>query len=317
MNFKKHSLLLAFAALTLAPSFVPAWADAPSSDALILSDRPQYQAPKPKSASAPLPPAKDWNSNEVNPNTAVKDSAQREINLPGVMKIQGANVNALDFTRARTIQMTNGGSATVYLSASEPNRIQLPFANPHIIGTTDITIDKRANSNNVYLGFKQGATKPTQVFFETPDGNGAVLGLQVVPKSIPSQTIIVEDVALRTTPEQAKANKSNEYITAMQSIMETAVSGGAPDGYSIVDLRVAPIAMGGLMVEVEKKLSNRESDIYIYKVTNPSTAVAYVRETDFDGDLVIAVSVHPKPALRPNESNKVVVIARKEKEKVQ
>ena len=129
--------------------------------------------------------------------------------------------------------------------------------------------------------------------------------------------IFVEDVASRTTPEQAKANKSNEYITSMQSIMETAVTGGAPDGYSVVDLRVPPIAMGGLMVEVEKKLSNREADIYIYKVTNPGSTTAYVRETDFDGDLVIAVSVHPKPALRPNESNKVVVVARKDKEKVQ
>ena len=71
--------------------------------------------------------------------------------------------------------------------------------------------------------------------------------------------------------------------------------------------------MNGLLVEVEKKLSNREADIYIYRITNPGPTSAYVRESEFDGDLVQAVSVYPKPALRANESNKVIVIARKEK----
>jgi len=292
------------------------WADAPNTEPMTVIER-AHNAAKPQGPTPNTQNSREWNSTEINPNTAVKDSAQREIKLPGVMKIQGASSNALDFTRARTVQLTNGGSVTLYMSATEPNRIQLPFVNPYVVGTTDITIEKRANSNNVYLGFKQGVTRPTQVFFETPDGNGPVLGIQVVPKGIPSQTIIVEDVASRTTPEQAKANKSNEYITSMQSIMETAVIGGTPDGYSIVDLRVAPIALGGLLVEVEKKLSNREADIYIYKVTNPGPSTAYVRETDFDGDLVVAVSVHPKPVLRTNESNKVVVVARKDRERMQ
>jgi conjugal transfer pilus assembly protein TraK len=296
-----------FAAIVFASSVGLTWADAASPDASPSTVRAAQHGTK------ETPAKKEWNSTEVNPNTAVKDSAQREIVLPGVMKIQGANANALDFTRARTIQLTNGGSVSVYLSSTEPNRIQLPFQNPHIIGTTDITVDKRANSNNVYIGFKQGVTRATQVFFETPDGAGPVLGLQLVPKGIPAQTIIVEDVASRTTPEQAKANKSSEYITAMQSLMETVAFGGTPNGYSTVELKVAPIAMGGLMVEVEKKLSNREADIYIYRITNPGPATAYVRESDFDGDLVQAVSVYPKPSLRANESNKVIVIARKEK----
>lgn len=308
MKIRSNLYLVALA--TLSVWMNPAWADAPTGDGEIKTIKPVQAAPKPS-------PKKEWNSLEVNPAIAVKDNAQKEIVLPGVMKIQGAALNALDFTRARTVQMNNGGSVSIYLSSTEPNRIQLPFTNPHIIGTTDVMIDKRANSNNIYVGFRQGATKPVPIFIETQDGNGPVLGLQLIPKAISSQTIIVEDVAPRSTAEQTKAAKSSEYITATQSLMETVGLGGTPNGYSIVELNVPPIAMNGLLVEVEKKLSNRESDIFIYKVTNPGPDATVVKEDEFDGDLVQAISIHPKPSLKMGEATKVIVIARKEKAKGQ
>jgi conjugal transfer pilus assembly protein TraK len=308
MKIRSNFYLAALAAISIWSN--SAWADAPTADGEIKPTKPPVATSKPIQK-------KEWNSLEVNPAIAVKENAQKEIVLPGVMKIQGASVNALDFTRARTVQMSNGGSVSVYLSATEPNRIQLPFTNPHIIGTTDVMIDKRANSNNIYIGFKQGVTKPVPIFIETQDANGPVLGLQLIPKGISSQTIIVEDVAPRFTAEQTKAAKSSEYIASTQSLMETVGLGGTPSGYSIVELNVPPIAMNGLLVEVEKKLSNRESDIFIYRVTNPGPDSTVVKEDEFDGDLVQAISIHPKPSLKMGEMTKVIVIARKEKAKGQ
>jgi conjugal transfer pilus assembly protein TraK len=300
-KYPRH--LVALACLLLA-SF--SWADAPAPDSIPAIDRPHSDAVK------KAPAKKEWNSTEVNPATAVKNTPAKEINLPGVMKIEGASTNALDFTRARTIQMNNGGSVSVYLSSNEPNRIQLPFVNPHVIGTTDVMIDKRAKSNNIYVAFKQGVTKPVPIFIETDDGSGPVLGLQLIPKGIASQTIIVEDVAPRTASDASKSNKGSEYVASTQGLMETVALNATPNGYSIVEINVPPIAMNGLLVEVEKKLSNREADIFVYRVLNPGPAATTVRESEFDGDLVQAISVHPKPNLKAGESTRVIVLARKE-----
>lgn len=272
---------------------------------------PDVEAKKSGTAKKISTKNKTFNPLEVHQDIALKDRAKKEIVLPGVMRIDGEHQHALDFSRARRISMNNGGSVSVYLSATEPNRIQLPFANPHIIGTTDLAIDKRATSNNVYIGFKQGATRTTQIFFEPPEG-GAVLGLQLMPKNIPAQTIIVEDVAPALTAAQSKANKSSDYITAVQSLMETVALGATPQGYAIVEMAIPPIAMNGLMIRLEKKLSHRDADIYVYQVTNPTSKTTTVQETEFDGELVQAVSIYPKPLLKTNESTRAIVIAKKE-----
>ncbi len=304
MKLHKYSRTFMTLASLLLPFF--AWADASTPDSSPAIDKLRTEIIK----NVPL--KKEWNSNEINPATAVKNSLSKEINLPGVMKIEGASVNALDFTRARTIQMNNGGSVSVYLSSTEPNRIQLPFVNPHVIGTTDVMIDKRAKSNNIYVAFKQGVTKPVPIFIETDDGSGPVLGLQLIPKGIASQTIIVEDVAPRTASDATKGSKGNDYVASTQGLMEMVALNATPNGYSIVEVSVPPIGMNGLLIEVEKKLSNREADIYVYRVSNPGPAATTVRESEFDGDLVQAISVHPKPNLKAGESTRVIVLARKE-----
>ena len=247
---------------------------------------------------------------KVEPSLAVKETPAKEIVLPGVMKLAGENVQALDFTSARVISLNNGGSQTVYLSVTEPNRIQLPFSNPRIIGTTDLVIEKTATSNNVYIGFKSDVAYPVQVFMEGPDG-GPVLGLQLVPKIIQSQTIIVQDDTPAASPEQRRASKSSEYITSLQSLAETVALGSIPNGYSTVDEDLPVIVMNGLMVDVYRRYSNREGDIYVYTVTNSNQAQATVRESEFDGDTVLAVSIFPKPVLASGEKTQVIVITRK------
>lgn len=238
----------------------------------------------------------------------------KEVPLPGVMKIEGEPVQTPEFGRARTVQMSNGGAQAVYLSATEPNRIQLPFTNPHIVATNEVRIERRANSNNIYVAFNAGVKRAVPIFIEAPDGSGPVLGLQLIPKEIIAQTLIVEDVSPRTAPTaKTKEQKSSEYIESVQDLMESVANNDTPQGYTIVDLIVPPIGMNGLLVEVEKKLSGKESDFFIYRVTNPSNKATIVKEEEFDGDMVLAVSIHPKSNLSPGQSTKVVVMASKTK----
>ena len=244
---------------------------------------------------------------------AFKETPPKAITLPGVMKMEGENAQALDLTRARVVSLNNGGSQTVYLSTTEPNRIQLPFVNPRVAGTTDLTIDKSSTSNNVYVGFvNNNTTHVSQVFFEGPDG-GPVLGLQIVPKNIPSQTIIVQDDAPAASAEQRKDSKSSEHVTAIQSLMETVALGASPNGYSIVEGTLPTMIMNGLTIEVNRRYSNRDGDIYVYTVTNGGPAPATVRESEFDGDTVQAVSIFPKPVLLSGEKTQVIVLAGKVK----
>lgn len=288
--------------------FAPAWSDAPST-----ADAATSPASADKKTGTSK--KKEWRSTEVHPSVAVKDTKPKEVVLPGVLTIAGESADALDFTRARTIPLTNGGAVSVYLSLKEPNRIQLPFNDPYVIANTDVEVKKRANSNNIYIEFVAGVEKAVPIFIEMPDGSGPVLGLQLIPKEIPAQTIIVEDVAGASSASRAITAKSGEYVSSVQQLMEVAALGGTPNGFSIVELKTPPIGMNGLMVEVDKKLSNRDSDIYIYKVTNPGTTKTTVKENEFDGDLVQAVSIFPSPLLAPGETIRVIVMARKEKMK--
>lgn len=305
---KKHHLL--FLAL-LTASIVRAEADANSST----ENRPPRWRDTPLASPPVAPKAKNPATSEVRPALAVKNTLRKEINLPGVLKLEGEDALALDLTRARRIQMNNGGAVAVYISDSEPNRIQLPFVNPRVVSLNIIEVDRRQDSNNIYISLKPEADKkkPIPIFIEHPSGRGPVLTLQLVPKGIISQTMIVDDVAPEASEAQLKAQRSSEYITQTQALLEMVAQGGSPQGYSQVELLVPPIAFNGLLIEVEKKLSNRDNDIFIYQVTNPGPRTAVLKESEFDGDLVQAVSIHPSPTLKAGEKTRVLVLSRKER----
>jgi conjugal transfer pilus assembly protein TraK len=244
----------------------------------------------------------------VHPEAAIKDTAAPEINLPGVMKVAGADAHALDFSRARVVDVTDGGSQTVYVSHVDQNRIQLPWPNTKVIGTEELTIDKNSSSNNVYVQFKEGVQRAVTVWFEQP-GSSKALGLQLVPKQIPAQTIRVRDTSLLAG--EPKPVKGNDYVAVTQGLMEQVALGGTPQGYSAVDIAVGPIAMNGLVVTPQKQYSSADKDIYVYDVANPGPQKASLQEKEFDGDNVLAVSIFPKPVLAANEHTRVIVLTRK------
>lgn len=276
---------------------------------------PDAEASAHAASAKPVRTKKERNALLVDPTTAVRETPLREVVLPGVLTIAGESRTALDFTRTRVVSMSDSTNAAVYLSSNSDNRIQLPFTNPFIRSNSDLNIEVNkgvngAPGNFIYVGFN--VKRPVQIFIEPPDGS-ASLGLRLIPKDIPSQTIVVEDVTGITSADLRRANKSNDYVTQVQSLMEVVALHGIPNGYSVVDMELPPIAMNGLVVDAKKKFSNRTSDIYLYQVTNPGPAVANLNEREFDGDLVQAVSVFPKPRLAAGETTDVMVMSGKPK----
>ncbi|WP_049096367.1 TraK domain-containing protein [Burkholderia cepacia] len=251
---------------------------------------------------------------KVDPSIALKNTAAKEIVLPGVLTVPGEGIGVPDPSNVQKISWTNTGNKTVYLSADEPNRILLPFKNPYIVRTSDVQADKRETSNIVYVYWATPDVQARHLYVETPDG-GASLGLDIIPKKIPAQTIIITDDTSIVSGRRPKTSTSSEYTSHIQDLMAAIALGKAPDGFSQVDIQLPPIAMNGLSATVDTRYSSREGDLYVYTVRNPTQSRAVLREEEFDGPEVIAVSIFPKPVLLPGEKTLVIVMARKREER--
>lgn len=253
----------------------------------------------------------------VDPTIAVKATPPKEIDLPGVLHVPGDKLGTIDPTRAQPVSWTNGGSKTVYLSVTEPNRIELPFKNPYIIRTSDVNADHRKESNNVYVYWnvqRPEDAQPRQIYIEPPGGGGQSLGLEIVPKAIPGQTVIVTDDTGVTTRNESKTGESSDYIAHVQDLMTSVALGHSPNGFSQTDVQLPPIAMDGLVVTADTRYSSHEGDMWVYTVRNPGPRSALLHEQEFDGANVLAVSIYPKPLLQPGEKTRVFVLARKREE---
>lgn len=253
--------------------------------------------------------AKPYNPLAVDPAIAVKDTPAKEIDLPGVMKVQGALVDALDPSRAHKISYADGGVQTVYMSINAPNRIELPFANAHTIHRSSLHIDK-GTGQSIYVYWDQLPASEETLFVEPMDG-GPVLGLDIVPKDIPAQTLIVADDAGIVGGRKNPARGSDEYVGHVQDLMEAGALNHTPNGYSRVALTLPAIAMNGLTVTADRRFSGAEDDVYVYTARNLGKQPQTLTEDEFDGANVMAVSIFPRPVLQPGESTRVIVLARK------
>ena len=242
---------------------------------------------------------------------SVKDAPAPAADLPGVLKLDGTAVGLLDPARARRVSCTNEGSSTVYLSVTEPNRIQLPFPNPHVISTTDLEISKRPNNNNIYVTFAAGVTHPATIWLEPQEGSSVACGLQVIPKRIPAQSIHMVDDSGASTQSVARAEEGTDFLSRVQAELEDALDGRAPAGWSSVNVPVPPIDIDGVLIEGVRRLSSVKEDIYVYTVVNPGPSDVVLEETEFDGPTVVAVSILPTPLLHSRGTTRVAVLARK------
>lgn len=96
--------------------------------------------------------------------------------------------------------------------------------------------------------------------------------------------------------------------------MASVALGESPNGFSQVDVNLPPIGMDGLTVTADTRYSGQEGDVWVYTVRNPRQTIAQLREQEFDGPNVLAVSIYPKPLLQPGERARVFVLARKREE---
>ncbi len=255
-----------------------------------------------------------YNPLALDPSILLKDTPPKEIELPGVLHVDGLSAQAFDPSKSHKISWGNQGIQPIILSLSGPDLIVTPFNDPYIVGNSYLDIKKRSNSNNVYVSFTfpDGVKPvPVSIFIEDPAG-GPAMGLQLIPKQIPQQMyVVVADTDHASADSNKQLTKGADYTTHVQELMEMAAFGNTPSGYSVSPLNLPPIVMHGLKLDAIRRLSNTEGDLFVYQVTNPTAKTVMLNEKEFDGPRVRAVSIFPRPELRGNEKATVIVFAQK------
>lgn len=246
---------------------------------------------------------------KVHPDVAVKDTKPEEVVLPGVMKIAGESAQALDFTRTQVVNVNDTGSATVVVALEYSNHIQTPWINPGLKYQDGELkpLDPDKNDNNIFFTIPDGISKDVQIWLKDPVTR-KVKGLILKPQAgINGQNIILRD----TGASKGNAPKTDSYVAQLQRHAEQVAFGSAPDGYSEIQPSLPAIVRNGLVITATRLYSSADTDIYVYDVANPGPAKAMLTEQEFDGSMVTAVSIFPKPLLNAKEHAKVIVEAKK------
>ncbi|PTT93017.1 hypothetical protein DBR42_00830 [Pelomonas sp. HMWF004] len=265
------------------------------------------------SAASAVADRKQPDATAADSSLALRDTPTKEIDLPGVLRVDGESVMAFDPTKSHKITWANEGIQPIPISLTGPDHLILPFNDPYITGNDWVNIDKRAVSNNVYItfAFPDGVKpQPVTIYIESPTG-GPSLGLQLMPKDIAPQTYTVIDEISLNANSAGRNSSAADYESRILDLMATVALRGTPSGYSVLPLKLPPVAFHGLRLDTVRRLSNIENDIFEYEISNPTQKPVTVAEKDFSGARVQAVSIFPKSTLRPNERARVYVIANK------
>ncbi len=244
----------------------------------------------------------------ISPATAAKLSVYRDtpppaIDLPGVMRIDGVDPAALDYTKTRVVTMRQSVEP-VFISNTDPNTIILPFPNPGKEHYS--TIDVRTSKSNLAFVYTTSSEASTVFFY--PKDSSTVFGLQLIPKDIPAQVIIVKNE--EKTILSASSVDGNAYNAKLQRLFETVASGGTPPGYAAYEIDTGPILLDkGALIERVRRYSSREMEIHAYLVRNPTNKAIPLSRKSFDGPAVIGVSIFPADEISPGGDVTVIVIS--------
>lgn len=235
--------------------------------------------------------------------TFFRDTPQPTIDLPGVMRIEGVDPAALDHTKTRVVTMRQSVEP-VFISNTDPNTIILPFSNPGKEHYSNV--DVRTSKSNLAFVYTTG-NEPSAVFFY-PQDSSTVFGLQLIPRNIPAQVIVVKNE--ERTALFAATVEGNTYNAKLQRLFETVASGATPPGFARYEIDLGPILLDkGALIEKVDRFSSREMEIHAYLVKNPTAMPIVLSKKTFDGPTVIGVSIFAGDQIESGKSATVIVIS--------
>lgn len=207
-------------------------------------------------------------------------------------------------TRSNVVHISRDGTEIALISSKFPNRISTPYEHPRIIDESTVTYT--TDGSDIYL--VDHVEKPLAIFIKG-DPDDPVASITLMPRDIPSQTIILQMDEKNATRAVREA-KVDTYEQQVTDLLRTVVSGRVPEGFS--EGRMASILgqKGDLSIIPEVRYSGAYLDIYRYRVENNGSQVE-LSESAFYQKGVRAASIFPRAVLKRGDNTWIYLIADK------
>lgn len=237
--------------------------------------------------------------------TKTKALTSKSQKLPGVGEIPGYK----DYFKPVVIRASTTKTEVIDISNEFQNRISTPFAVPKVIDQSKSNIEKLGQS--IYI--KPVDSSPITIFITGSSPNDPVISLTLVPKSIPSQTLLLQldKTDGNGIPVEDERPLSDGYSDGLRFLFRQVALGKVPPGYAEAPLPSAIASVRGMTVRPVARYSGPKTDLYAYQVEGASEAAVELEENAFMQQGVRAVAFFPTSTVRRGEATMVYVLSDK------
>lgn len=204
-----------------------------------------------------------------------------------------------------TVAVGDDGTRAAMLSKVFQNRIATPFIAPRIIDSSNV--DMVIDGSSVFVRPK--TSEPFVIYVTGSEPGDQVVSLTLIPKDIPTQTIVLQIDSPGTN--QIRQQKTESYSQQLTDLLRKVASGKTPEGFSKGKMPNSVAVNGALSITPKSRFSGSWLDIYRYDILNGGKDTIELSETSFYRKGVRAVSIYPNLTLRPGDTSSVFVIANK------
>lgn len=202
-----------------------------------------------------------------------------------------------------------GASEMVEVSSKNLNVLKMPSSDIKVI-TSANNIDIKVLGENVLVQFTDGG-QPAEVVFISKKG---VYTLTLIPRGIPSETIILKEEAFEK--EESHAWETTQpYVTVLKEIIKAMYKGDVPPGYKIdrIDKIVEPKWEKTILKHVARYYgANIIGDVYELKNIGQQKMV--IKPQEFYEKNILAASID-KEEVNPGEWTEIFILRQVSSEK--
>lgn len=202
-----------------------------------------------------------------------------------------------------TVTLTEGQSLFVDLSERNLNLIRFPSPGVRVYTSSKI-LDVKVDEGNVFVKFMEGQPPgPQELFFIAPSG---VYSMILVPKGIPSQTIIVR-IPKEDVSEALNWETSHSYIAGLKELIKAMYEERPPRGFSVKEVSEERSRWKEVKEVLRRIYAGATLQGELYELTNVSTEAVRLIENEFYEKGVLAVSVE-RHELKPGEKTELYIV---------
>ena len=209
-----------------------------------------------------------------------------------------------------TVTLTEGQSLFVDLSERNLNLIRFPSPGVRVYTSSKI-LDVKVDEGNVFVKFMEGQPPgPQELFFIAPSG---VYSMILVPKGIPSQTIIVR-IPKEDVSEALNWETSHSYIAGLKELIKAMYEERPPRGFSVKEVSEERSRWKEVKEVLRRIYAGATLQGELYELTNVSTEAVRLIENEFYEKGVLAVSVE-RHELKPGEKTELYIVKKTKAQK--